>query len=101
MRRDSSGGQSTIGSTVAPLPKAGSTILTAPTPSAPKISGSAGAAGRAGGIWNGACDGEGSSASIGSRAPSNCYNILQIQNGNWTKVDDPATGFRCDGSYVP
>lgn len=41
------------------------------------------------------------SADIGARAPSNCYNILQIQNGNWTKVDDPASGFRCDGSYVP
>jgi len=41
------------------------------------------------------------SAGIGARSPSNCYNILQVQNGNWTKVDDPATGFRCDGSYVP
>jgi ABC-type branched-subunit amino acid transport system substrate-binding protein len=41
------------------------------------------------------------SAGIGSRTPSNCYNILQIQSGNWVKVDDPATGFRCDGQYVP
>lgn len=41
------------------------------------------------------------SADIGTRAPSNCYNILQISNGNWVKVDDPPTGFRCDGSYVP
>ena len=41
------------------------------------------------------------SADIGARSPSNCYNIVQVQNGNWTKVDDPPTGFRCDGSYVP
>lgn len=41
------------------------------------------------------------SADIGSRAPSNCYNILEIQNGSWVKVNDPATGFRCDGSFVP
>jgi ABC-type branched-subunit amino acid transport system substrate-binding protein len=41
------------------------------------------------------------SANIGSRAPSNCYNILQVQNGDWKKVDDPSTGFRCDGSFIP
>lgn len=41
------------------------------------------------------------SADIGTRQPSNCYNLLQIQNGNWTKVNDPSTGFRCDGSYIP
>ena len=41
------------------------------------------------------------SADVGARSPSNCYNILQIQNGKWVKVDDPATGFRCDGSFVP
>lgn len=41
------------------------------------------------------------SADIGKKSPSNCYNILQVQNGNWVKVDDPATGFRCDGTYVP
>jgi ABC-type branched-subunit amino acid transport system substrate-binding protein len=41
------------------------------------------------------------SAHIGTRTPSPCYNILQIQNGNWTKVDDPPAGFRCDGSYIP
>lgn len=40
-------------------------------------------------------------AGIGARSPSNCYNVLQIRNGNWTKVDDPASGFRCDGSYIP
>lgn len=41
------------------------------------------------------------SANIGSRTPSNCYNIVEVQNGTWGKVDDPASGFRCDGSYVP
>ncbi|HET6874360.1 MAG TPA: ABC transporter substrate-binding protein, partial [Acidimicrobiales bacterium] len=41
------------------------------------------------------------SANIGARSPSNCYNVLQIQNGKYVKVDDPATGFRCDGSFVP
>ena len=40
-------------------------------------------------------------ADIGARSPSNCYNILQINGGNWGKVDDPASGFRCDGSFVP
>jgi ABC-type branched-subunit amino acid transport system substrate-binding protein len=41
------------------------------------------------------------SAGIGARSPSNCYNILQIQGGNWSKVSDPSSGFRCDGSYIP
>lgn len=41
------------------------------------------------------------SADVGTRSPSNCYNILEIQNGNWVKIDDPSTGFRCDGSFVP
>jgi ABC-type branched-subunit amino acid transport system substrate-binding protein len=41
------------------------------------------------------------SADVGKKSPSNCYNILQIQSGNWTKVADPPTGFRCDGSFVP
>ena len=40
-------------------------------------------------------------ADIGARTPSNCYNILQIHSGNWTKVDDPSSGFRCDGTFVP
>jgi ABC-type branched-subunit amino acid transport system substrate-binding protein len=40
-------------------------------------------------------------ADVGAKTPSNCYNVLQIQNGNWVKVDDPPTGFRCDGSFVP
>jgi ABC-type branched-subunit amino acid transport system substrate-binding protein len=40
-------------------------------------------------------------ANVGARSPSNCYNILQVQSGNWVRVDDPPTGFRCDGTYVP
>ena len=40
-------------------------------------------------------------ANIGARSPSNCYNVLQVQNGNWAKVADPPSGFRCDGTYVP
>jgi ABC-type branched-subunit amino acid transport system substrate-binding protein len=41
------------------------------------------------------------SANIGARSPSTCYNILQVQNGGWAKVDDPSSGYRCDGTYVP
>jgi hypothetical protein len=40
-------------------------------------------------------------AGISARSPSICYNLLQIDNGQWTKVDDPPSGFRCDGTYVP
>ena len=40
-------------------------------------------------------------ANIAARSPSTCYNLLQIQNGAFVKVDDPASGFRCDGTYVP
>lgn len=41
------------------------------------------------------------SANIGKKSPSNCYNILQVRNGSWVKVDDPPSGFRCDGTFVP
>jgi ABC-type branched-subunit amino acid transport system substrate-binding protein len=40
-------------------------------------------------------------ANINGKQPSPCYNIVQIQNGNWVKVDDPPTGFRCDGGMIP
>jgi ABC-type branched-subunit amino acid transport system substrate-binding protein len=36
---------------------------------------------------------------VGSKKPSNCYLMLQINNGQYTKVDDPAQGFRCDAPY--
>jgi ABC-type branched-subunit amino acid transport system substrate-binding protein len=36
---------------------------------------------------------------IASKKASICYLLLQIRNGKYVKVDDPATGFRCDGTY--
>ena len=36
---------------------------------------------------------------IASKASSHCYDILQIHDGKYVKVDDPATGFRCDGTF--
>ncbi|HUE58977.1 MAG TPA: ABC transporter substrate-binding protein [Acidimicrobiales bacterium] len=39
-------------------------------------------------------------ANISGKKPSNCYNLFQIQNGQYVKVDDPATGFRCDGYFA-
>jgi ABC-type branched-subunit amino acid transport system substrate-binding protein len=38
---------------------------------------------------------------VGSKTAANCYLLLQIQNGQYVKVDDPPTGFRCDGTFVP
>ena len=40
------------------------------------------------------------SAQINAKKPSNCYNLFQIQGGNYVKVDDPPTGFRCDGYFA-
>ena len=39
-------------------------------------------------------------ASINGKKPSNCYNLFQIHSGQYVKVDDPATGFRCDGYFA-
>jgi ABC-type branched-subunit amino acid transport system substrate-binding protein len=39
-------------------------------------------------------------ANIGARKPSNCYNLFQIQGGQYVKVDDPPSGFRCDGYFA-
>jgi ABC-type branched-subunit amino acid transport system substrate-binding protein len=36
---------------------------------------------------------------VASKQSSHCYNILQIRNGKYLKVDDPPTGFRCDGTF--
>ena len=33
--------------------------------------------------------------------PSNCYALWVIQNGQYIRQDTPATGFRCDGQFVP
>ncbi|MHB1445003.1 MAG: ABC transporter substrate-binding protein [Acidimicrobiales bacterium] len=38
-------------------------------------------------------------ADIGAKKPSNCYLMLQIRNGNFVKVGDPATGFLCNAPY--
>jgi len=38
-------------------------------------------------------------AGIGAKKPSNCYLMLQIQNGSFTKVGDPASGFLCNAPY--
>jgi hypothetical protein len=39
-------------------------------------------------------------ANISGKKPSNCYNMFQIQSGQYVKVDDPPTGFRCDGYFA-
>ena len=36
---------------------------------------------------------------VASKQPSNCYLLLQVHGGKYVKVDDPATGFRCDAPY--
>jgi ABC-type branched-subunit amino acid transport system substrate-binding protein len=41
------------------------------------------------------------SVDVGARKPSPCYNILEIDNGAFVKVDDPPSGFRCDGGFLP
>jgi ABC-type branched-subunit amino acid transport system substrate-binding protein len=33
----------------------------------------------------------------GSKIASKCYLLVGLDNGKFTKVDDPASGFRCDG----
>ncbi|HEX6394714.1 MAG TPA: ABC transporter substrate-binding protein [Acidimicrobiales bacterium] len=39
-------------------------------------------------------------ANISAKKPSNCYNLFQIQGGQYVKMDDPPTGFRCDGYFA-
>jgi ABC-type branched-subunit amino acid transport system substrate-binding protein len=39
-------------------------------------------------------------AQINAKKPSNCYNLFQIKGGQYVKVDDPPTGFRCDGYFA-
>jgi ABC-type branched-subunit amino acid transport system substrate-binding protein len=38
-------------------------------------------------------------ADVGNRTPSPCYAVLQIHNGQYNRVDDPPTGYRCDSSF--
>ncbi|MBV8295921.1 MAG: ABC transporter substrate-binding protein [Acidimicrobiia bacterium] len=33
------------------------------------------------------------------KGPPVCYIIVRVQGGKFTRVDDPPTGFRCDGQY--
>ena len=35
----------------------------------------------------------------GSKKPANCYLMLRVIGGQYEKVDDPASGFRCDAPY--
>jgi ABC-type branched-subunit amino acid transport system substrate-binding protein len=39
-------------------------------------------------------------AQVNAKKPSNCYNLFQIQGGQYLKVEDPPTGFRCDGYFA-
>jgi ABC-type branched-subunit amino acid transport system substrate-binding protein len=32
---------------------------------------------------------------------NHCYILWQLQNGSFSRVADPKTGFRCDGSFLP
>jgi len=36
---------------------------------------------------------------VGSKTPGTCYILLEIKGGKYTRIDDPPTGFRCDGTY--
>jgi len=38
-------------------------------------------------------------ADVGAKKPSNCYLMLQIHNGKFVKVSDPASGFLCNAPY--
>ena len=35
----------------------------------------------------------------GKKVPASCWTMLQIQGGKYVRVDDPPTGYRCDGGY--
>ncbi|MEY2432889.1 MAG: hypothetical protein QOC92_2614, partial [Acidimicrobiaceae bacterium] len=35
-----------------------------------------------------------------SKRPATCYIMVTIHNGKFQRLDDPETGFRCDGTYV-
>jgi hypothetical protein len=34
-----------------------------------------------------------------SKTPASCYIMLKAHNGQWSRYNDPPTGYRCDGSY--
>ena len=35
-----------------------------------------------------------------SKTPAICYIMVQVHDGNFTRVDSPAGQFLCDGTYV-
>jgi ABC-type branched-subunit amino acid transport system substrate-binding protein len=35
----------------------------------------------------------------GKKVTASCFDILQLQGGKYVRVDDPPTGYRCDGGY--
>jgi hypothetical protein len=37
----------------------------------------------------------------GERPGVHCYILWQLQNGHFSRVDDPKTGYRCDGHFLP
>jgi ABC-type branched-subunit amino acid transport system substrate-binding protein len=36
---------------------------------------------------------------IAAKKAGHCYALLQIQSGKYQRVDDPPTGYRCDGTF--
>jgi ABC-type branched-subunit amino acid transport system substrate-binding protein len=37
----------------------------------------------------------------GERPGVHCYILWQLENGKFSRVDDPKTGYRCDGKFLP
>ncbi len=33
------------------------------------------------------------------KVPTHCYFLWQIHNGQFQRLDTPATGYRCDGQF--
>ncbi|HEV2369390.1 MAG TPA: ABC transporter substrate-binding protein, partial [Acidimicrobiales bacterium] len=36
---------------------------------------------------------------VGGKTPGNYYILLEIKGGKYTRIDDPPSGFRCDGTF--
>jgi len=34
------------------------------------------------------------------KEPATCYLVMVVKGGKFQRLDTPAPGFRCDGSYV-
>ena len=37
----------------------------------------------------------------GERPGVHCYILWQLENGHFSRIDDPKTGYRCDGRFLP